>query len=92
MKGLPLAYNKDMQEDKEPLFDAVATAATCVAILPDLLDAMKPRPDRMAQALRDDGPDLAECKRVEDGCYASADYREGRRAFMEKRKPRFTGS
>jgi argininosuccinate lyase len=53
MKGLPLAYNKDMQEDKEPLFDAVATAATCVAILPDLLDAMKPRPDRMAQALRD---------------------------------------
>ena len=44
------------------------------------------------EALRDDGPDLAECKRVEDGCYASADYREGRRAFMEKRKPRFTGS
>ena len=53
MKGLPLAYNKDMQEDKEPLFDAVATAATCVAILPDLLAAMTPRPDRMRQALRD---------------------------------------
>ncbi len=53
MKGLPLAYNKDMQEDKEPLFDAVQTAATCVAILPDLLGAMTPNPDRMEQALKD---------------------------------------
>lgn len=53
MKGLPLAYNKDMQEDKEPLFDAVQTAATCVAILPDLLVAIKPRPERMKAALRD---------------------------------------
>lgn len=53
MKGLPLAYNKDMQEDKEPLFDAVQTAATCVAILPDLLNAIKPRPERMQAALRD---------------------------------------
>jgi argininosuccinate lyase len=53
MKGLPLAYNKDMQEDKEPLFDAVQTVSTCVAILPDLLNAMKPRPERMQNALRD---------------------------------------
>ena len=53
MKGLPLAYNKDMQEDKEPLFDAMTTARTCVAILPDLLGAMTVRPERMKAALED---------------------------------------
>ncbi|MCA9518503.1 MAG: argininosuccinate lyase, partial [Myxococcales bacterium] len=53
MKGLPLAYNKDMQEDKEPLFDAMATARACVGILPDLLGAMTVREDRMKTALAD---------------------------------------
>jgi argininosuccinate lyase len=53
MKGLPLAYNKDMQEDKEPLFDAFDTASLCVSILPDLLRAMTPRPERMRRALED---------------------------------------
>lgn len=53
MKGLPLAYNKDMQEDKEPLFDAMRTARACVGILPDLLGAMTLREDRMRAALRD---------------------------------------
>jgi argininosuccinate lyase len=53
MKGLPLAYNKDMQEDKEPLLDAMATVRSCVGILPALLAAMTPRADRMADALRD---------------------------------------
>jgi argininosuccinate lyase len=32
MKGLPLAYNKDMQEDKEPLFDAVDTVMKCLPV------------------------------------------------------------
>jgi len=53
MKGLPLAYNKDMQEDKEPLFDAMTTARQCVAILPDLLAAITVRPERMKAALED---------------------------------------
>ncbi len=53
MKGLPLAYNKDMQEDKEPLFDALDTARMCVGILPGLLYAMSPRPERMGAALAD---------------------------------------
>jgi len=53
MKGLPLAYNKDMQEDKEPLFDAVDTSHAVASILPDLLDHMEVRADRMAGALRD---------------------------------------
>jgi len=37
MKGLPLAYNKDMQEDKEPLFDTVDTVETCLEVFTRLL-------------------------------------------------------
>ncbi|RMF82550.1 MAG: argininosuccinate lyase, partial [Nitrospirae bacterium] len=40
MKGLPLAYNKDMQEDKEPLFDAVDTAADCLAVMAGLMQGL----------------------------------------------------
>ena len=53
MKGLPLAYNKDMQEDKEPVFDGLGTARTCAGILPALLRAMRVRPERLDAALRD---------------------------------------
>ena len=53
MKGLPLAYNKDMQEDKEPLIDALHQVRQCVSILPDLFAAMTPRPERMQAALQD---------------------------------------
>ncbi len=47
----------------------------------------------ITQATRSDGPvDDAACKALEDLCYVSADYKEGRRAFMEKRQPRFQGA
>lgn len=47
----------------------------------------------MGEVLKDEtARDLAEVKRRVDACFASADYREGRRAFMEKRSPRFTGT
>lgn len=46
----------------------------------------------VAQALKDESQrDAALCQAVVERCFASADYIEGRRAFMEKRKPRFTG-
>lgn len=46
----------------------------------------------VAQALKDESQrDAALCREVVERCFASADYVEGRRAFMEKRKPRFTG-
>ena len=41
MKGLPLAYNKDMQEDKEAIFDAFDTADACLDILAPMLESMK---------------------------------------------------
>ncbi|MEX2219074.1 MAG: argininosuccinate lyase [Phycisphaerales bacterium] len=40
LKGLPLAYNKDMQEDKEPLFDAMASLSLCLRIVPRVFGAL----------------------------------------------------
>ena len=51
MKGQPLAYNKDNQEDKEPLFDAADTLRDVLALLAELLRGVKARPERMRQAL-----------------------------------------
>jgi len=53
MKGQPLAYNKDNQEDKEPLFDAADTLRDVLSILAELLRGLQPRPDRMLEALRE---------------------------------------
>ena len=50
MKGLPLAYNKDMQEDKEAIFDAVNTAILCVSTFTPMLATMKVLPDNMRRA------------------------------------------
>ena len=41
MKGIPLAYNKDMQEDKECIFDAVDTVKLCLPVFTKMLDTMK---------------------------------------------------
>ncbi len=50
MKGLPLAYNKDMQEDKESVFDAVDTASLCLKTMIPMIDTMKPIPANMRWA------------------------------------------
>ena len=50
MKGLPLAYNKDMQEDKEPVFDAIDTVEMCVPVFTAMLDTMTVRTDNMRKA------------------------------------------
>ena len=50
MKGLPLAYNKDMQEDKEAIFDSVDTLSKCLAIFPPMLKTAKVRKDNMRSA------------------------------------------
>ena len=48
MKGLPLAYNKDMQEDKEPVFDAVDTVKMCLPVFTGMLATMRVLPARSA--------------------------------------------
>jgi argininosuccinate lyase len=53
LKGQPLAYNKDNQEDKEPLFDAADTLRDVLAILAELLQGLEARPQRMREALRE---------------------------------------
>ncbi len=50
MKGLPLAYNKDMQEDKEMAFDAFDTAKDCISLFTGMLATMKFRSERMAES------------------------------------------
>lgn len=50
MKGQPLAYNKDNQEDKEPLFDAVDTALHCSRAFADMIPAIEPKRDNCRKA------------------------------------------
>ena len=50
MKALPLAYNKDMQEDKEALFDAIDTVGLCLPVFAAMVDTLTVRPKDMARA------------------------------------------
>lgn len=50
MKGLPLAYNKDMQEDKEAFFDAVDTIKICLPVFTGMVETFKINKDRMRQS------------------------------------------
>jgi argininosuccinate lyase len=50
MKGLPLAYGKDMQEDKEPVFDCVDSLALCLAAMAGMVGDLKPERARLAAA------------------------------------------
>ena len=50
MKGLPLAYNKDMQEDKEGVFDSVKTALLSLEVLNEMIDEMTVNVDKMSEA------------------------------------------
>ena len=49
MKSLPLAYNKDMQEDKEPVFDAIDTVELCLPVFAAMMDTMTVRTENMRQ-------------------------------------------
>lgn len=62
-KGLPLTYNRDLQEDKEGLFDAIDTVHAILSVYPDMIRTMTVFPERMRQAASDPGlmaTDLAE--------------------------------
>jgi argininosuccinate lyase len=68
MKGLPMTYNRDMQEDKEPLFDSAETLIDCLDVLSGTVATLQVGVDRMADAARDPmllATDLAEVLVVE---------------------------
>lgn len=52
LKGLPLAYNKDMQEDKEPLFDSVETVKLCIEAFIEMVDVMEVNAENMYESAR----------------------------------------
>ncbi len=52
MKGLPLAYNKDMQEDKEQIFDAIDTVKMCVPVFTKMLATMRVKSDNMLRGAK----------------------------------------
>lgn len=52
MKGLPLAYNKDMQEDKEGFFDSVKTLEMCLQTMEGMIATLKVREDNMKKAVK----------------------------------------
>ncbi len=63
MKGLPLTYNRDMQEDKEPLFDSAQTLRDCIEVTSGAMATLRVREARMAEAAADPmllATDLAE--------------------------------
>ncbi|MCM0649903.1 argininosuccinate lyase [Clostridium swellfunianum] len=52
MKGLPLAYNKDMQEDKEQFFDALDTVMSCIKVMSGMLSTLKIKAENMKNAVK----------------------------------------
>ena len=79
-KGLPLTYNRDLQEDKEPLFDTVETLEKILSVFPGMVATMKLNVDNMLQAASDPAlmaTDLAE-QLVKDGMpFRTAHHRVG---------------
>jgi argininosuccinate lyase len=53
MKGLPLAYNRDLQEDKVPLFDTVDTVRSSLRMMAEIIPGLRVRKERMMEAARD---------------------------------------
>ena len=53
MKSLPLAYNKDMQEDKELIFDSIDTLKICISIFSEMVDTLKVKKENMKNACKD---------------------------------------
>src|SRR5450432_2240092 len=74
-KGLPLAYNKDLQETQEPLYDAIETARVSLAVLPGLIASLQFNTERMYAAAQD--PALGATDLAEELVRAGLPFREG---------------
>jgi argininosuccinate lyase len=78
LKGLPLAYNRDLQEDKEPLFDSLDTCALALTALAGLLDTATFDTERMEAAA--DQPDAAATDLAEHLVRAGVPFRDAHAA------------
>lgn len=89
MKGLPLAYNRDMQEDKEPFFDTDATIRAALAVMTDMLDEIGFNPQKMAAACKRgylNATELADYLAAKNVPFRQAHHIAGRAvAFAEKK-------
>ena len=61
MKGLPLAYNKDMQEDKEPVFDAIDTVKLCLSVFAPMISTLVFKPKKMRRAAAEGFLNATDC-------------------------------
>ena len=61
MKGLPLAYNKDMQEDKEAVFDAIDTVKMCMTAMDPMIETMRVIPENMRKAAAEGFINATDC-------------------------------
>jgi len=61
MKGLPLSYNKDMQEDKEAIFDAVDTVKLCLEVFAPMIDTMTVKKENLKKAAQDGFINATDC-------------------------------
>lgn len=81
MKGIPLAYNRDMQEDKEPVFDAVDTVKLVLSVFAPMIASMRVNKDRMYDAASDPAlmaTDLAEWLVKQGVPFRDAHHRVGK--------------
>ncbi len=94
MKGLPLAYNKDMQEDKEGLFDTVETLKALLPLFAEMLKTLSVNRERMAQAVDDDylcATDLADHLVRNQVAFRDAHHLVGRLiAYCKEKKVRLS--
>lgn len=89
MKGLPLTYNRDMQEDKEPIFDALDTAKLVLAVYAPMMASMKVNKKRMRAAADDPAlmaTDLAEWLVKAGVPFRDAHHRVGRLVGWSKKE------
>jgi argininosuccinate lyase len=78
VKGLPLTYNRDLQEDKEPVFDAATTLGECLDVLAGTLATLRVQRDRMLEAASD--PMLLATDLAEDLVREQVPFREAHEA------------
>ena len=90
MKGLPLAYSKDMQEDKEPVFDAAETLMSCLAVAAGMIADLNFDRDRLAAAAGENqatATDLADWLAREAGLpFREAHFAAGRAVALAEER------